>query len=154
MRRPRPASLLVAATTIALLAAGLVYAEQAPPHGADHPTSVEKKAESPYTLREVMQHLGVATQELQTGLLMNNRLMIERGALGVADHPAPKGGIKPYIKKSTQGLEATIKQMDKQVHDTAVEIAAKAPKAKMLELAELNQRMVTGCIGCHDAFRD
>lgn len=154
MRRLSPAAFLVTGLTIALLTAGLGYAQKSPPQGAEHPTSVEKKAESPYTLREVMQHLGVATQELQTGLLMNNRLMIERGALGVADHPAPKGGIKPYIKKSTQGLEATIKQMDKQVHDTAVEMAAKASTAKMLELAELNQRMITGCIGCHNAFRD
>jgi len=72
-------------------------------------THAEKGKQSSFTLREVMQHLSASQQQIQTGLLMNNRLMIKVGAAAIQDHPMPKGGIKPYIKKNHAALKSTIK---------------------------------------------
>lgn len=132
------------ATICSALLLGLVLA----------PPSARAKPESNYTLKQVMQHLGAANAELQAGLVTNNRLMIKRGALAIADHPKPKGGLKPYIKKNHKKLMGTIKAMDTQVHDTARTIASKADDASLLELNELSHKITTGCIGCHNVFRD
>ena len=118
------------------------------------PPPARAKAESGYTLKQVMQHLGAAQAELQAGLVMNNRLMIKRGALAIADHPKPKGGLKPYIKKDHVKLMGTIKAMDEMVHDTSRTIASKADDAPLLELNELSHKVTSGCIGCHNLFRD
>ncbi|MEQ9501640.1 MAG: hypothetical protein RIT81_32515 [Deltaproteobacteria bacterium] len=128
-----------------VLFTSLVWAEA--PHGP-------KGGEAGYTLKHVMQHLDAAETELHRGLLMNNRLMIERGARAIADHPAPKGGLKPYIKKNHTKLMPTIASMDKQVHNTAKEIADQAQTAPILELHQLQTKMTNGCIGCHNLFRD
>ncbi len=101
-----------------------------------------------------MQHLSSSQQQIQTGILMNNRLMIKKGAIAIAHHPMPKGGIKPYIKKNHAALKGTIKTMDGLVHDSAVAIAKQSQTASMLELQVLNDKMVTGCVSCHNVFRD
>ena len=119
-----------------------------------HGTHAERGRPSDHTLKEVMQHLAASEQQIQMGLLMNNRLMVLEGAKAIAHHPSPKGGIKPYIKKNHAALKPTIQAMDKQVHSTAVSIAKQAGTASMLELQELHQTMVKGCISCHNVFRD
>jgi hypothetical protein len=121
---------------------------------AEKETHAASATDSDFTLKEVMDYLGVAQAELQLGLLTNNRLMIQHGAAAIADHPKPKGGIKPYLKKNRSKFMDVVKTMDRQVHDTAVEISTKAPTAKMIELQKLNDHMVRGCINCHNVFRD
>ena len=131
---------------IALGVASWALAAEGPGHHMKKPSN--------YTLLQVMQHLAASQQQIQAGLLMNNRLMIEKGAAAIASHPMPKGGIRPYIKKNHAALKSTIKTMDRQVHQTAVTLADKAQSATMIELQALNNTMVTGCISCHDVFRD
>ncbi len=109
---------------------------------------------SNYTLIQVMQHLSASQQQIQHGLLLNNRLMIAQGAKAIAHHPSPKGGIAPYIKRNHAALEATIQVMDEQVHKSAVMLFKKSATAPMLELQALNHQMVIGCMTCHNAFRD
>ena len=143
---------------LALLAAAsgatLVLSQEhgtSPEHDTTHATVA---TQSEFTLLEVMQHLASAQQQIQNGLLMNNRLMIAKGASAIADHPMPKGGIAPYIKKNHVALKQTIKAMDEQVHETAVTIATRADDASMLELQKLTHTMISGCISCHNVFRD
>ena len=137
--------LLSLLAVLALGGASVAFAQKEHAHTAK---------DSPYTLLQVMQHLAASQQQIQTGLLMNNRLMIQKGAEAIAHHPKPKGGIRPYIKKNHKALQGTIKQMDQQVHQSAVEIAQTALTAPMLQLQALNNQMVTGCISCHNVFRD
>ena len=46
-------------------------------------THAHKGEQSNYTLLEVMQHLSASQQQIQLGLLMNNRLMIAKGAAAI-----------------------------------------------------------------------
>lgn len=137
----------VAVATFALLAVAAVAKDKGHTHA-------ENAKASPYDLRQVMQHLSSSQQQIQTGLLMNNRLMVAKGAHAIAHHPMPKGGIKPYIKKNHAALKSTIRAMDEQVHNSAVSLFKQSSTASMLELQALNDRMVKGCISCHNAFRD
>jgi hypothetical protein len=121
---------------------------------AEEPAHAHAAEASDHTLREVMQQLATSMHQIQSGLLTNNRLLIATGAQGIAHHPAPKGGLKPYIKKNHKQLMPTIKLMDKQVHATAVEMFKTSKTASMTELQALNNTMVSGCISCHAVFRD
>ena len=137
------------ASLLLLTVGGLSLAQKTPAV----PAAKAAKAESPYTLKEVMQRLARSTDTIQLGLLSNNRLLIELGARAVADHPKPKGGLAPYLKDREQ-VKAVARSIDQLVHQTAVEIAEAAPKAEMLELAKMNAKMIEGCIGCHEVFRN
>ncbi|MCA9550905.1 MAG: hypothetical protein KC933_12800 [Myxococcales bacterium] len=125
-----------------------------PPKKADPHAHAHGGPESPYTLKEVMQALALAEQQIQVGLLTNNRLMVAEGAKAIARHPRPKGGIEPYVKKPHDKLAETIQEMDKRVHGSAVSMFKSAKTASMLELQKLNDEMIRGCIQCHDLFRD
>jgi hypothetical protein len=119
-------------------------------HGESHGTAQE----SDFTLKEVMEDLAFSLSRIEYGILANNRLMIKEGAKGIAHHPNPKGGLKPYIKKKTAGLDNVIAKMDKLVHDTAVETAKGADSEPMLKLQAKADKITKACVGCHNAFRD
>ena len=121
---------------------------------AEDQAHAHKAEQSDHTLREVMQQLGTSVQQIQAGLLSNNRLLIATGAKGIAHHPAPKGGLAPYIKKNHKLLMPTIKKMDAQVHSTAVQMFKTSKTASMAELQALSNTMISGCISCHAIFRD
>ncbi len=106
------------------------------------------------TLVEVMQDLSNQLSRIQSGILAGNRLMISKGASAIANHPAPKGGIKPYITKNSDDLMKVVKEMDGTVHQTSMEMANLAFTAPMSELHEMLSRISGGCVKCHDAFRD
>ncbi|VAX15013.1 hypothetical protein MNBD_NITROSPINAE01-1644 [hydrothermal vent metagenome] len=106
------------------------------------------------TLVEVMQDLSNQLSRIQSGILSGNRLMISKGASAIANHPAPKGGIKPYITKNSDELMKVVKEMDGTVHKTSMEMANLAFTAPMSELHEMLSRISGGCVKCHDAFRD
>lgn len=112
------------------------------------------KGQSEFTLIQVMHDLAYQLSRIQFGLLTSNRLMIKEGAKGIANHPAPKGGIKPYIKRNAEAIKEVIPEMDKIVHQTSIKIAKIAETADMLELQKLETEILSGCIGCHDMFRD
>jgi len=106
------------------------------------------------TLVQVMQDLASQLSRIQSGILTGNRMMIAEGAIRIANHPAPKGGIKPYITKNSDDLMKVIKEMDGTVHQTSTKIAELAYTAPMAELHEMTSRVAGGCVKCHDAFRD
>jgi hypothetical protein len=124
---------------------------------SDHPGDkghAHAGPESIFTLREVMQDLGQQHARLHLGLLTGNRLLIEQGAHAIANHPRPKGGIAPYIKKNAAELMKAIPAMDKTVHDSAATIAQNAKTAPLAELHQLATEMTKGCLACHAQFRE
>ena len=121
-------------------------------HMHNAPSGDKKTLE--FNLKEVMQDLAASIDRIQTGILTNNRLMIMEGAHGIAHHPNPKGGLAPYIKKNVDAVKKVAPEMDKQVHDTSLELADSATTASMKELQTKTAKILRGCVGCHDVFRD
>ncbi|MGK7346191.1 MAG: hypothetical protein ACNS63_10340 [Candidatus Nitrospinota bacterium M3_3B_026] len=120
----------------------------------EHVKKVTGGESSGLTLIQVMQDLAAQLSRIQFGILTNNRHMIKQGAQDIADHPAPEGGIAPYIKKNPEQVKSVVPVMDKQVHKTAVEMTQAAGSAPMLELQKMADKITSGCVSCHDLFRD
>jgi len=132
----------------ALLAATPAFAEG----GHDHHHA--PAAPSGLTMKQVMGDLASNLARINQGLVSGNRYMVEQGAEAIASHPAPDGGIKPYVKKNAEMIKETVPAMDKAVHQTAATMAEKAMTAPMAELAEMTATITGGCVGCHALFRD
>lgn len=123
-------------------------------HGDEHIKKVMGKEGSEYNLMQVMHDLAAQMNRVQFGLYTNNRLMIEKGAHAIAFHPAPKGGIKPYLRKNAESIKEVIPDLDMKIHKTAREMAETASTATMADLTEKAKIIMTACVDCHDMFRD
>ena len=120
-------------------------------HGAP---GMAAKKESDLTMIQVMQDLAFQLQRIQFGIMTQNRRMIEEGATAIANHPMPKGGVKPYLKKNQDQVKAVIPAMDATIHGTATEMAHHASVAPMKDLQGLYSVMAENCANCHSVFRD
>lgn len=122
-------------------------------HSHDAPGMAGKK-ESDLTMMQVMHDLAFQLNRVEFGIMTQNRRMIEEGANAIANHPMPKGGIKPYLKKNADQIKAVIPAMDATIHGTATEIASHAAVAPMKDLQALYNVMAENCVSCHTVFRD
>lgn len=123
--------------------------------GNDHGKKMTHEGgESDYSLIQVMDDLTFQVLRIQTGILKGNRLMIKHGAKSIADHPKPKGGLKPYLKKNVETLKQMAPEMDKRVHRTAKKMVETAETESIQGLQEKLNTIVSGCIQCHKMFRD
>lgn len=146
--------ILLTLTLLLFPATQSLAAEHKQPSAHSHGGDGHSAQESEFTLKEVMEDLAVNLSRIEYGILANNRLMIKEGAKGIAHHPNPKGGLKPYIKKDIKGKMKLITKMDKLVHDTAVETAKGADSEPMLKLQAKVDKLAKGCVSCHNVFRD
>lgn len=112
------------------------------------------KQQSDLTMIQVMQDLALQMNRIQFGIMTQNRTMIAEGAMAVANHPMPKGGLKPYLKKNKDQLQAVIPAMDATIHGSAVDMAHHAAVAPMKDIQTLYNVMAENCVSCHDVFRD
>jgi hypothetical protein len=120
-------------------------------HGAP---GMAGKSESNLTMTQVMHDLAFQLNRVEFGIMTQNRRMIEEGATAIANHPMPKGGIKPYLKKNQEQVKAVIPAMDANIHGTATDIATHAAVAPMKDLQALYSVMAENCVSCHSVFRD
>ena len=126
-------------------------AKPADPHAHAEPAENEH---AELTLIQVMHDLGSNLNRIQWGIMTNNRYMVEQGAAGIASHPMPKGGLKPYIKKNADMIKDAVPVFDEQVHKTAVQMKEQSTTATMLELQKMAATIGEGCVNCHDVFRN
>jgi hypothetical protein len=130
-------------------------ADQSAGHEHSHGAPGEPaKNESGLTMLQVMHDLAFQLQRVQFGVMTQNRRMIEEGATAIANHPMPKGGIKPYLKKNQEQVKAVIPAMDANIHGTATDMASHASAAPMKDLQALYNVMAENCVSCHTVFRD
>ncbi|MDH4128614.1 MAG: hypothetical protein OEV44_07680 [Spirochaetota bacterium] len=131
--------------------------EKSHSHGTtDHAkeTLNQKTKNTELTLIEIMRDLAFQVSRIEFGILTNNRYMIAEGSSSIANHPMPKGGIKPYLRKNIEMVKSKIPEMDKNIHQTAKEMIIKSKTAPMRELQEMNNKIMSGCVSCHHLFRD
>lgn len=116
---------------------------------------IEKKAKQPdLSLKEIMLDLAFQINRIEYGILTNNRYMIEQGAKAIANHPIPKGGIKPYLRKNMNMIKLKIPEMDKNIHQTAIKISESVQTLTMLEVQKMTDTIMKSCVTCHNHFRD
>ena len=123
-------------------------------HKQEHIDHALQGGSTDLTLIQVMHDLAKQTERTQFGILTNNRYMIEAGAAAITDHPSPKGGLKPYLRKNADRIQKEIPALDEAIHKNALEMKKKAHTASMAELQLMQNQIVTACVGCHNLFRD
>jgi len=125
-------------------------------HSHDHAQEVlsESATGSDLTLIQVMHDLTHQMGRIEFGIMTNNRYMIEQGAKAVVSHPAPEGGIKPYLRKNHEQVKAAVPEMDQRVHKTAQKMVELAKTADMETLQRMAGEMYSACAKCHALFRD
>jgi len=149
---------IVVLAAVAVFAGGAMAAEHK--HGedpgmSDHMSHVlADGAKGDFTLMQIMHDLALQINRIQFGIFTNNRLMIEEGARGITSHPAPKGGLKPYLKKNVDDIKAMAPSIDQDVHKAAMELADAAKTSTMLDIQERTNSIAKACVGCHEMFRN
>ena len=144
-----PQRTLIAMTvSLFLLAAPrAIAADDAHSHG------MGQKAMSDQTLKQVMQGIQGDLSRIVYGVSVDNMHLVAQGARGIAHHPMPKGGMKPYITKNADKLPAMIPKMDEMVHQSAVKIAGAADAGDRDAVVDHLSTMIKGCVACHQTFR-
>ncbi len=105
------------------------------------------------SLKEIMQALRDNLIEITDGLLIDDFDRIERGAIGIAQHPQIAPAQVKRVAKELGPEMPQFKQFDVQVHNLSLSIAA-AAEAKNSDVVWADyQPLVSGCLGCHEAFK-
>ncbi len=135
-----------------LLLAGILTAS--PAFGQEpHAHGPAGKPMSDQTLKQVMQGIQSNLDRLVYGITVENPALIREGALGIADHPMPKGGLKPYIKKNPEKLGEMVPAMEEAVHQSALHIVKSIDAGNTRAVVEHLSTMLKGCVSCHQVFR-
>ena len=106
------------------------------------------------TYKQMMQQMGESYKMVQTGVLAQNRDLIELGADLIQNHPAPQ--TKPWLIMPEEDQEAFRESLiayDQLLHQSAHEII----KALDEDIYEVNNKvfeMSNHCVSCHALWQN
>jgi len=123
-------------------------------HDKKHNMKQSKKMDSSLSLKEIMQDLAIQLERLQHGILYNNRYMVKTAAYGIAHHPAPKDGIKPYLRKNAAKVKSKIPAIDKKLHGAAKILINNVDNLSFIQMQKNYNNIAQSCVSCHNMFRD
>ncbi len=108
------------------------------------------------TMRQVMHEVMADYGSMTVGILTENGEQAAESARRLASHRLPRGGLLPYFKIeqiNDQTVSALVVFNDA-VEGNALRVAEAAEKRDFGKAASLVGQITTGCVGCHQMFRD
>ncbi|MDC9728610.1 MAG: cytochrome c [Methyloprofundus sp.] len=109
--------------------------------------------EDPMVLREIMQGMQLSMQQIEQGIAEKDWDLVSQNAFAIADHPAPplleKLRIFAYINTDL----GEFKELDKQTHGSAKELAELALREDKAQLQATFTHLQESCVQCHEEFR-
>lgn len=140
-------------TLSTLLAAALLSTPLLAQENAEALVASMRQAEMTY--KELMQIMGSSINQMQLGVLSQNRELVERGANLIFTHPAPNH--KPWAivePKEQEGFKQALLTYDK-VLDADTNQILKASRAKdWLAATSAIAQLQTSCVSCHMQWKD
>ena len=106
------------------------------------------------SLVDIMQGLRNDTVEVADGLLTGDLDKVADGAERIANHPRIPSEQVKLVAAALGGEMAAFKGFDTAVHDLAVSIADAARSGDEVRATADFQQMLSGCFGCHAAFKE
>lgn len=107
------------------------------------------------TYAQLMSGMAMAKNNIDTGIISMNKMLVDRGINFIRTHPAPKA--KPWVimgKEDQVGFKSMLVFYDKKM-DEDVEAIEKAVKEKdWMKALEASQELSNSCISCHTAYKD
>ena len=111
-------------------------------------------ADETLTLKSIMQGLRDSLVEMGDGLLGDDLELVAESALAIAEHPKIPPEQVQLVAEALGQEMPVFKQLDLLVHDLALEVHAAATADDRSAAIEGYQRMIEGCFGCHEAYKD
>ncbi|MBE9547805.1 MAG: cytochrome c [Proteobacteria bacterium] len=104
-------------------------------------------------LRLVMQGLLEDTQQITTGIFLQDFSQIEVAANKIANHPSPGMATKTKLIANLGGEMGKFKQFDTLVHNTAVKLSRAASNEDMTAIITAYHQLIDDCQACHAEFK-
>lgn len=127
--------------TIALLTATLLF------------TAFSAQAAAPLALQQVMKDLGKNMQIVTDGISREDWVLVEHTAHLIGEHPEAPLEEKIRIMSFMGTNMGKFKAFDGQTHEAAHEMAEAAQEKNGQSVIAAFQKLQTGCLACHQAFR-
>ncbi len=141
--------LLIVAVATSSLTSGL-FAQEKTAEGL-----MKSMTKKDISYRQLMSGMAMATNNIQSGILSMNVMLIDRGINLIRTHPAPRK--KPWVimdKEDQVGFKSMLVYYDKKMDDD-VEAIEKAVHNKDWDGAlKASNEFTTSCMNCHTAYKD
>ncbi len=116
-------------------------------------TALSAQAAEPLALQKVMKDLGKNMQTVTDGISREDWPLVEHTAHQIAGHPEAPLDEKLRIMAFMGTNMAKFKAFDMQTHEAAHEMAEAAQQQDGQKVIAAFQKLQSGCLACHQAFR-
>lgn len=107
------------------------------------------------TYAQLMSGMGMAKNNIDTGIISMNKMLVDRGIDFIKTHPAPKA--KPWIimgKEDREGFKSMLLFYDKKM-DKDIDAIEKAINEKdWMKALEASEELSNSCISCHITYKN
>jgi hypothetical protein len=135
---------------LAALLSTSVFAEV---KNADELIKTMKKEDITYA--QLMSGMSMAINNIQTGIISMNKMLVDRGIDFIRTHPAPKQ--KPWVimdKKDREGFKASLVHFDKKMDDDVLLIEKAVAKKDWASAMDGLNTFQNTCISCHTTWKN
>lgn len=115
--------------------------------------TITTQAAEPLALQKVMKDLGKNMQIVTDGISREDWILVEHTAHQIGEHPEAPLDEKLRIIGFIGSNMAKFKAFDGQTHEAAHEMAEAAEAKNGQQVISAFQKLQTGCLSCHQAFR-
>ncbi len=120
---------------------------------ADDLIKTMKKEDISY--RQLMNGMAMAKNNIDTGIISMNKMLVSRGIDFIRTHPAPRK--KPWIimeKDEQAGFKSMLVFYDKKMDEDVDAIEKAVDDKDWLKALEASNELSNSCITCHIAYKD
>lgn len=111
------------------------------------------QAAEPLAFQGVMRDLGKHMQTVAGAIAVEDWELVAKTAHLIGDHPKPSLAERARIFSFVGTNMGKFKEFDKQTHDAAHDMEHVAHTGDGMQVITQYQKLQTGCLGCHQAFR-
>lgn len=116
-------------------------------------TLITAQAAEPLALQRVMKGLGQNLQIVTDGISREDWVLVKHTAHLIGEHPEAPLDEKRRIMGFMGSNMVKFKAFDAQTHEAAHEMAEAAQEQNGQRVIAAFQKLQTGCLACHQAFR-
>jgi hypothetical protein len=140
---------------LSLLSVGVVLSVSlfAQEKSADELIKSMKKEEISY--RQLMNGMAMAHENITTGVVSMNKLLVDRGINFIRTHPAPRA--KPWTtmaKEDRDGFKSMLVYYDKKMDDDIDAIEKAVNLKDWMGAVKASSKLSNSCISCHVVYKD
>lgn len=110
-------------------------------------------AVEPLAFQGVMRDLGKHMQTVAGAIAVEDWALVAKTAQLIGEHPKPSLAERTRIFSFVGTNMSKFKEFDHQTHEAAHEMEHAAHSGDGLQVINQYQKLQTGCLGCHQAFR-